>query len=154
MKMNIIQNLIIKYCKLRCKPYLNHFSYATPYLCKKIINVIDIPFFIYKYQLIALSYYTKRVDLDTRQSILLSIINQFSYDIPHQFIIKKLINYFFVFPDFSNSELFFMYDYVQWRNLEKQFFYYLSQYFNQDFINDIKSRFLIFKLSSNKIIFY
>ena len=145
--MNIFEKLIIKYCKLRCKPYLNHLGYATPYLCKKLINNINISFWIYKYQLIALSYYTRQIDLDTRESLLISIINQFSWFIPRKDIIKKLIYYFFAFPDFSNRELFLIYKYTIWRNQEKQFFYYLQYYFNQDFINKIASQFLIFKLS-------
>ena len=93
-----------------------------------------------------MSHYTKQIDLDTRISICLSIIRQSSYDISNKFFIKKLINYFFVFPDFSNSELFLIYKYIIWRNQEKQFFYYLNKYFNQDFINEITSQFLIFKL--------
>jgi len=149
--MNILQKLIIKYCKLRCKPYLNYFGYATPYLCEKIINNINNSFYIYKYQLIALSSYTKQINLDTRESLLISIINQSSWFIPHKDIIKKLIYYFFAFPDFSNNELFLIYKYTIWCNQEKQFFYYLQYYFNQEFIDSIKSQFLIFKLSSYSV---
>lgn len=145
--MNILQKLIVKYCELRCKPYLNCYGYATPYLCEKIIGTTDIPFWIYKYQLIALSNYTKQISLDNRWGLLLSIINQSAYDIPHEFIIKQLIYYLFAFPDFSNRELKYIYDYTAWENQEQQFFFYLKNYFNQEFVDNIKSQFLIFKLT-------
>ena len=103
--MNILQKLIVKYCKLRCKPYLNHYGYATLYFCEKIIGTTNIPFWIYKYQLIALSYYTQSVDIDTRSSLLLSIINQTQWFISHKDICKKLIYYLYAFPDYGNYEL-------------------------------------------------
>lgn len=139
----IIEKIIICFFKLFCKPIHRWGSFTK---CKNYIYNMNIPFFIYKYKLIALSSYTQEVNSEIRDLLVLSIVNQYCWSVSHEIIIKRLINYLYLFPDFSDNELQIMYIYINRFSLNDLFYSYLNKCVDKKIIEKIQAKFLLFKL--------